>query len=876
MSILFKFLAGTLMLSLIIACGSNHPAVTSTPFPTVSDLNPTPQEAARTAIPTEMNGTLAFTSARDGNMEIYIMDVAGGDPLRLTNNLAEDYWATWSPDGEQIAFASNREGDFEIYVMDTDGTNLLRLTEAAGNDLEPAWSPDGTQIALMVHQNGKSDIYSIKPDGSERRKLTDNTGNNYLPKWSPDGSQIVFVSERDGNPEIYTMNADGQNQTRLTDNPAEDSYPSWSYQGNQITFYSERSGHKKLYAINVDSSNLHPITQDNASVWVSDWSPDGSQIAFTSDRDGNREIYLMDVETGSLQRLTNNTVLDGIPAWRPEGSGIQTVSKIGNATRATLIYADLMGGFAYTAPLDESTLTRPAQAADPAHIFEGRLELHNEDLIGQMTVLRGNHNQEPEVSHLPKFDFEFVQNKGYLIPVQRGLIITDHPYWNYFIEPGRVWSETGDQGYSRASFPFALVWKGSNATLNGTMSFVFNDAGTSKVWYQITQETTVSFSADLWGLLEGRYHPGTVEDAAKIKTAFTQELADRFPTKPIEQLEEDYPGVDASAFGRGIPSSNLTWYGFVANGVNYVSGCQTRYGIYPYCEYLRAPSYSTVKSAFVSVALMRLAQKYQPNIPNQLIKDYVPEATDSPGDWRTVTFNHVLDMATGNYQSADIMVDEEQWDNPFWNEDYYDPIIAAAFDWPHGADPGTQWVYRTSDTFILTRALQNYLEILEGANSDIFNFVVDEVYRPLKMGSGVFTILRTRDDNWQGQPYGGVGMWWIPDDLAKISNFLNADQGVIAGEQILFPNILAAALQRDPNDRGVDRGRYGKYNNSFWADSYKSGYDCEFWVPQMLGYSGIVVVLMPNGTNYYYASDGRDFTWDAAVRESNKILPHCP
>ena len=45
---------------------------------------------------------------------------------------------------------------------------------------------------------------------------------------------------------------------------------------------------------------------------------------------------------------------------------------------------------------------------------------------------------------------------------------------------------------------------------------------------------------------------------------------------------------------------------------------------------------------------------------------------------------------------------------------------------------------------------------------------------------------------------------------------------------------------------------------------------------EMQGYSGIVVVLMPNGTSYYYASDGRDFTWNAAVREADKITLHCP
>jgi hypothetical protein len=44
----------------------------------------------------------------------------------------------------------------------------------------------------------------------------------------------------------------------------------------------------------------------------------------------------------------------------------------------------------------------------------------------------------------------------------------------------------------------------------------------------------------------------------------------------------------------------------------------------------------------------------------------------------------------------------------------------------------------------------------------------------------------------------------------------------------------------------------------------------------MLGVSGNAVILMPNGSTYYYFSDNQQFTWDAAVKESDKIVPHCP
>src|SRR5437773_4644771 len=127
--------------------------------------------AAITVVPP----ALAFTTNRDGNDEIYVVDATGTDVLDLTSNPANEDWPSWSPDGSKIAFHSDRDGNCELYVMNADGTGPVNLTQnPAWDDVDPLWSPDGSKIAFTTTRDGNHEVYVMNADGTGLVNLSNN------------------------------------------------------------------------------------------------------------------------------------------------------------------------------------------------------------------------------------------------------------------------------------------------------------------------------------------------------------------------------------------------------------------------------------------------------------------------------------------------------------------------------------------------------------------------------------------------------------------------------------------------------------------------------------------------------------------------------
>ena len=273
---------------------------------------------------------IAFTSNRDGNYEIYVMDGDGRNSRRLTVNPAKDEWPAWSPDGKKIAFVSNRNNvnkdHMQIWVIDSDGKNPIRLTDGLA-DVFPDWSPDGTKILYVTfdvpkdHNLAPGGITVMDADGNNKRLLKNRGG--VFPSWSPDGKRIVYVD--DG--QIYVMDTDGRNSEQLTHDVGFKRMPSWSHDGTRIAYLANH----RIWVMDSNGKNERRLTKIKSDEDPT-WSPDSESIAFHSIvRDFVLGIYVVDVTSGAVDTLQlDSAFFNGHPDWlypgglsvSPEGSRI--------------------------------------------------------------------------------------------------------------------------------------------------------------------------------------------------------------------------------------------------------------------------------------------------------------------------------------------------------------------------------------------------------------------------------------------------------------------------------------------------------------------------------------------------------------------------
>ena len=569
-------------------------------------------------------------------------------------------------------------------------------------------------------------------------------------------------------------------------------------------------------------------------------------------------VVLAVIAPGLKQYRVETTIMPALEIYPPAGSR--------DLIRADDLHTEEYQG---VGPVHNDYFMPVGDSGPAQHELRGVLQLDSAAIIGSRvfsTTMRG-------LGELPPFEFGLFTHRGQLVPLRRDLIISGDEPLAVAFGVGKVWSEPGDAGYSRASFLFTLAPRLRGQTFNGLGTFLFNDKNVSSARFQLVQESAPTTRFDAWGQIEARYEPGELDH--HLVTRALKALESRSAVLPWSELEKAFdPSELREIEGSGI-TENMTTGALLIDGKLYTLPCKTRFGNYPFCRELRHGVYSVFKSIGALVSMLRLAQKYGDEVFDERILDYLPINASHDG-WERVTFGDTLNMATGIGEDEPRRVSSDVDEDYSEEAAYIGEVLSTKrkleriaelgnYEW----GPGEVFRYRTFDTFVVTAAMDRYLKHREGADANLWQMLSREVLEPLNIFDMPMQTSIERDSR-DELPLYGYAMLPTLDELSRIATLLQ-NGGVHDGVQLLSPTKLSEAVGRNfhvglPTGWRYDDGQIVTYHMSLWQTRFSSRSGCVVSVPHMSGYGGNYVVMMPNGVTAFRLADGRDGergTWDS-------------
>ncbi|MFH1175863.1 MAG: protein kinase [Acidobacteriota bacterium] len=266
--------------------------------------------------------TIAYVSNESGNADIWVVDVRGGNSLRLTDDPADDRDPAWFPDSSAVAFTSDRNSESGIWKVGRLGGPATPIVAPA---FDPAISPDGTQIAFCrAAPLGESRVF-VAPVAAlqQATRLTgdvDGFWGHRRPAWSPDGQRICYADFRS----LWLVPTQDGRPLRLTQEVATDLDPCWSSDGHTIFFTSTRQGSRAIWYVSSDSGEPGPLTAGTGPESQPSVSRDGSRLAYSTYAHQS-DVVLVDPATGERSRF-GDLRMDDQPSIAPNRSAIAFVS----------------------------------------------------------------------------------------------------------------------------------------------------------------------------------------------------------------------------------------------------------------------------------------------------------------------------------------------------------------------------------------------------------------------------------------------------------------------------------------------------------------------------------------------------------------------
>ena len=236
----------------------------------------------------------AFEQQRDDSSEIFVRErvnrndgSSDNTTHRLTDHPAADFQPRLNFDATAVLFVSEREGNAELYKINVDGSNLTRLTNNGALDFMPTWSADDSQVAFISDRSGSAQVYTMSASGQNVRAIT-NAHNNIWVDWSSAGDRLAWIQIRGEERFLLVANADGSEQRTIAGPLAFAQHPRWSPDGGRIALDYDTNDDfsNDIVVLNADRSGINVLTTGSFDgftfndLWLNSWLPNGETLVY--------------------------------------------------------------------------------------------------------------------------------------------------------------------------------------------------------------------------------------------------------------------------------------------------------------------------------------------------------------------------------------------------------------------------------------------------------------------------------------------------------------------------------------------------------------------------------------------------------------------
>ncbi|MCU0485565.1 MAG: serine/threonine-protein kinase [Anaerolineales bacterium] len=261
--------------------------------------------------PAPDSSILYYMDGSDGLGDIWVMNLDGSNPRRLTNDQVDNLKPVWDVNRGAVAFTSvAKDGIFIRYIEYHSGNPQVLFSNCDDIDYGPngeiavsKWNEEGNNWDVAVFQKG------------ELVTVIATENDDFRPDWSPDGQKLAYLSIIDGNFQIFIVDISSKTEPIQITFDGQNYGPEWSPDGNLIAFSSSRLGHYDIFVMNADGSDQRILFQHDGDDFSPSWSPDGEKIVFTSSSSGNLDLVIYDLNNSQLRQLTHTPGNEEMPFW---------------------------------------------------------------------------------------------------------------------------------------------------------------------------------------------------------------------------------------------------------------------------------------------------------------------------------------------------------------------------------------------------------------------------------------------------------------------------------------------------------------------------------------------------------------------------------